>query len=109
MIANFQKTVSDWGFVVNAGASFKNASFDYTANSNKLEFGAPLASVANKFTLNNLTPEPQYQEGKKMKSQAVFFSASVDWKRKVFLDVTGRNEWTSLLANTKTRVSSIRR
>lgn len=44
-----------------------------------------------------------------MKSQAVFFSASVDWKRKVFLDVTGRNEWTSLLANTKTRVSFIRR
>ena len=103
VIANFQKTVSDWGFVVNAGASFKNASFDYTANSNKLEFGAPLASVANKFTLNNLTPEPQYQEGKKMKSQAVFFSASVDWKRKIFLDVTGRNEWTSLLANTKNK------
>ena len=49
VIANFQKTVSDWGFVVNAGASFKNASFDYTANSNKLEFGAPLASVANKY------------------------------------------------------------
>ena len=103
VIANFQKTVSDWGFVVNAGASFKNASFDYVANSNKLEFGAPLASVANKFTLNNLTPEPQYQEGKKMKSQAVFVSASVDWKRKVFLDLTGRNEWTSLLANTQNK------
>ena len=38
-----------------------------------------------------------------MKSQAVFFSASVDWKRKIFLDVTGRNEWTSLLANTKNK------
>lgn len=68
-----------------------------------MEFGAPLASVANKFTLNNLTPEPQYQEGKKMKSQAVFVSASVDWKRKVFIDLTGRNEWTSLLANTQNK------
>lgn len=100
IIASFQKNVADWGFVVNAGASFKNTKFDYTANSNKLEFGAPLATVPNKFTLNNLTPEPQYQEGKAMKSQAVFISASVDYKRKVFLDFTGRNEWTSLLANT---------
>lgn len=100
IIANFQKTISHWGFVVNAGVSFKNVTFDYTANSNKLEFGAPLASVPNKFTLNNLTPEPQYQEGKAMKSQAVFISASVDYKRKIFLDFTGRNEWTSLLANT---------
>lgn len=100
IIASFQKNVADWGFVINAGASFKNTKFDYTANSNKLEFGAPLATVPNKFTLNNLTPEPQYQEGKAMKSQAVFISASVDYKRKIFLDFTGRNEWTSLLANT---------
>ena len=27
----------------------------------------------------------------------------MDWKRKIFLDVTGRNEWTSLLANTKNK------
>lgn len=103
VIASFQKNVSDWGFVVNAGASFKNTKFDYTANSNKLEFGAPLATVPNKFTLNNLTPEPQYQEGKAMKSQAVFVSASIDYKRKIFLDFTGRNEWTSLLANTENK------
>ena len=103
IIANFQKNVADWGFVVNAGGSFKNTTFDYTANSNKLEFGAPLATVPNKFTLNNLTPEPQYQEGKSMKSQALFVSASVDFQRKIFLDFTGRNEWTSLLANTKNK------
>lgn len=103
VIASLQKNVSDWGVVVNAGASFKNIDFDYTANSNKLEFGAPLATVPNKFTLNNLTPEPQYQEGKAMKSQAVFLSASVDYKRKIFLDFTGRNEWTSLLANTENK------
>ena len=103
IIASFQKNVSDWGFVVNAGGSFKNMSFNYTANSNKLEFGAPLATVPNKFSLNNLTPEPQYQEGKAMKSQALFTSVSVDWRRKIFLDFTGRNEWTSLLANTQSK------
>lgn len=69
---------------MNAGGSFKNMSFNYTANSNKLEFGAPLATVPNKFSLNNLTPEPQYQEGKAMKSQALFTSVSVDWRRKIF-------------------------
>lgn len=103
VIASLQKNISDWGFVVNAGASFKNTKFNYTANSNKLEFGAPLATVPNKFTLNNLTPEPQYQEGKAMKTQAVFASASIDFQRRIFLDFTGRNEWTSLLANTKNK------
>ncbi|HEY9542010.1 SusC/RagA family TonB-linked outer membrane protein [Prevotella sp.] len=103
IIASFNKNFSQLGVVINAGGSFKNSSFNYTANSNKLEFGAPLASVPNKFTLNNLTPEPQYQEGKAMKSQALFVSASFDYKRMLFLDLTGRNEWTSLLANTNSK------
>lgn len=100
LIVNMQKNFERWGFVVNAGGSFKNTSFNYTANSNKLEFGAPLATVPNKFTLNNLTPEPQYQEGKSLKTQALFVSASFDYRRSIFLDITGRKEWTSLLANT---------
>lgn len=100
VIANFQKNITDWGFVVNAGASIVRAKSNYTSNSNKIEFGAPLASVPNKFSLNNVAPEPQYQERVKMETQAVFVSASVDFRRKVFLDITGRNEWTSLLAGT---------
>lgn len=100
VMVNVRKDIPDWGFVVNAGASITRTKFNYTANSNKLEFGAPLATVPNKFTLNNLSPEPQFQEGRRVESQAVFFSASVDFRRKIFLDVTGRNEWTSLLANT---------
>lgn len=103
LIVNLHKNFNHWGMVINAGGSFKNTSFNYTANSNKLEFGAPLATVPNKFTLNNLTPEPQYQEGKSIKTQALFVSASFDYKRCIFLDVTGRNEWTSLLANTSSK------
>lgn len=100
MILNIQKNIADWGFAVNTGVSMTKTKFNYTANSNKLEFGAPLASVPSKFTLNNLTPEPQFQEGKRVESQAMFLSASIDFKSKIFLDITGRNEWTSLLANT---------
>lgn len=100
IMVNIQKQVSDWEFVVNAGVSMTKAKNTYAANSNKLEFGAPLASVPNKFTLNNLSPEPQYQDGGAFENQAIFFSASIDYKRKIFLDVTGRNEWTSILANT---------
>lgn len=100
ILVNVDKKIKDWGFVVNAGASITRMKNNYTANSNKLEFGAPLATVPNKFTLNNLSPEPQYQEGGAMETQALFFSGSLDYKRKIFLDVTGRNEWTSMLSNT---------
>lgn len=100
IMLNIQKNISDWGFVISAGASLTRAKNNYTANSNKLEFGAPLATVPNKFTLNNLSPEPQLQAGGQYENQALFISASFDYKRKVFLDVTGRNEWTSILSNT---------
>ncbi|WP_101689475.1 SusC/RagA family TonB-linked outer membrane protein [Dysgonomonas massiliensis] len=100
ILVNIQKQVSDFEFVVNAGASLTRAKNNYTANSNKLEFGAPLATVPNKFTLDNLSPEPQYQAGGRYENQSVFLSASIDYKRKIFLDLTGRAEWTSMMANT---------
>lgn len=100
IMANLQQSYKDFGVNLNVGASMRQHKYTYAANSPRIS-GAPLSKVPNLFSLNNVALEPPYQEGKDFETQAVFFSSTFDYKSKVFLDITGRNEWTSLLANTK--------
>ena len=62
-----------------------------------------LATVPNKFTLNNLDPsDPKFKLGQKYTErrikQAVYGSAQLGYKSLAYLDLTARNDWSSALA-----------
>ena len=58
--------------------------------------------VANFFTLQNMTPGSQIstEPSRHQQLQAVFGNASISFKDLVFLDLTGRNDWSSNLSFT---------
>ncbi|GAA0541358.1 TonB-dependent receptor [Chitinophaga japonensis] len=58
--------------------------------------------VANFFVLQNMTPGSQFntEPARRQQLQAVFGNASLSYKDLVFLDLTGRNDWSSNLSFT---------
>ncbi len=63
-------------------------------------FGGKLQGVANLFTYGNVataTAEAS-QTGYRRNKQALFASAQVGFRDRLFLDITGRNDWASTLA-----------
>lgn len=93
------KTFSNFGLNVNAGASLTNTRYDLTGNSIDGN-GGGLAVVPNLFNLNNVLPSQGLQEGYYDQSQAIYGNAQLNYKSRIFLDFTARNEWSSALANT---------
>lgn len=61
-------------------------------------------SVANSFTLKNINKaNAEYdQDGYHDQTQSIFATAQLGWKSKLYLDVTGRIDWSSALAWTDT-------
>jgi len=62
-----------------------------------------LATVPNKFTLNNIDPsDPKFRMNQTYNErrikQAVYGSAQLGYKSMAYLDVTARNDWSSALA-----------
>lgn len=62
-----------------------------------------LATVPNKFTLNNLDPsDPKFRLSQKYSErrikQAIYGSAQLGYKSLAYLDLTARNDWSSALA-----------
>lgn len=68
-------------------------------------YGGKLASVANLFTYGNVaraTAESS-QSGYHKQKQAVFVNAQVGYRGMLYLDVTGRNDWTSTLSGSNVK------
>ena len=84
------------GFTLNGvlGTSLTNTSNDATST------GGGLGTIANLFSLNNVVNGISGESGYYDETQAIFGSAELSYKSKIFLNVTGRNEWSSALANT---------
>jgi TonB-linked SusC/RagA family outer membrane protein len=76
------------------GASLINTSDDAPSTS------GGIGSVPNLFTLNNIVSPITNETGYYDQTQAIFGSAELSYKSMVYLTVTGRNEWSSELANT---------
>jgi TonB-linked SusC/RagA family outer membrane protein len=79
---------------VNAGASFVNEKSELT------ETGGNLTNLANFYTIENTRSFPATTFGPIIphEEQAIFATAEFDYKRWIFLNFTGRNEWSSALA-----------
>ena len=68
-------------------------------------YGGKLASVANLYTYGNVNQSTaeSSQSGYHKQKQAIFLNAQLGYRSMVYLDVTGRNDWTSTLRGSDTR------
>ena len=98
MMFNLDKSFgTDYRLTANLGASLE----DY--RSSGVGFGGPILKVPNLFSSAALDPVnaiPNDSEFRK-RNTAVFASAELSWKDMLFLSMTGRNDWSSLLVNAK--------
>ncbi|GEP96901.1 SusC/RagA family TonB-linked outer membrane protein [Chitinophaga cymbidii] len=86
---------ADWSFTANAGGEIRHMKDDALNTST----GAGM-SVPNFFALSNisLAPVATYTPGVAMETQSLYANAQVGWKNALFLELTGRNDWSSTLS-----------
>ncbi|HVW97142.1 MAG TPA: SusC/RagA family TonB-linked outer membrane protein [Mucilaginibacter sp.] len=96
VIANVNKKFSDFSLTANIGASLQNSQ---TQGSNT---SGNLLNFANVFSISNIDYSRVYptQYADRQQIQSVFGTATIGYKEKLFLDITGRNDWDSSLAFT---------
>ncbi len=94
-LVNINKTLSsDYVLTANLGASIEDI------RANQYLFGGRLQGVPNLYTYQNIstTGSDISQTGYRRQKQSVFGSAQLAFRNSVFLDVTGRNDFASTLA-----------
>lgn len=93
---NFDQYFGDFSLTGALGTSIQDVRYKYYS------IRGDLNSVANKFSFNNINvssikPEQQdYHD----QVQSIFATAQVGWQSKIYLDLTGRIDWSSALAGT---------
>lgn len=99
VMLNVDKYFGDFSLTSTIGTSIQDV--DYRWHS----VGGDLNSVANSFTLKNLNIHKLKvdQEGYHEQTQSIFATAQLGWQSKLYLDVTGRVDWSSALAWTDTK------
>ena len=91
LILYFDKTFGDFSVNANVGTSVVNMQNDALAASSGMLAISGTANLGNGL---NQTVSEGYS---KKEIQSVFFNASVGYKSMAYLDVTGRNDWSSTL------------
>ena len=97
MMLNIDKYFGDFSLTANIGASIKDVVYGLSG------IGGDLNSVANSFTLLNLNQNNAEftQNDYHDQTQSTFATAQVGWQSKIYLDLTGRIDWSSGLAYTE--------
>ncbi len=100
-IANMNKQFADddLRLVALVGANVEDIQYEQNMYGGKLHGVPNLFSYGN---VNNATAEAA-QTGYRRNKQAVFASAQLGYKDRLFLDLTGRNDWPSTLALSQTK------
>ncbi len=98
LMLNIDKYFGDFSLTGTVGTSIQDVNYQYYS------VGGDLNSVANSFTLKNLNQSKAKfdQDGYHDQTQSIFATAQVGWQSKLYLDVTGRIDWSSALAWTNT-------
>ena len=94
LILYFDKTFGDYSINANLGTAVTNSRSDALAGYSGL-FATP-----NVITLANGLTQTVGESYAKKEIQSAFFSASFGYKNWAYLDVTGRNDWSSTLPKT---------
>ncbi|MRG48316.1 SusC/RagA family TonB-linked outer membrane protein [Chitinophaga sp. SYP-B3965] len=97
VLVNINRNFNNFSLNANVGTSIQDVKYDNAS------IGGDLQSVPNLFTASNLNLSQIeiFQDGYHEQTQGLFASAQIGYKSLVFLDVTGRSDWASPLANTK--------
>lgn len=83
----------DWSLDANGGGNLKRLD-----NTSLAANTGDALSVPNFFSMSNTTlPIVSYNPGSPVNIQSLYAFAKVGWRDAVFLDVTGRNDWSSTL------------
>ncbi len=93
VLVNYMKKTSDFGFDISVGANQMNQDF----KSNQTQTSA-LAQPALFTLANAATPLEIFTFASKKRINSVYGSAKFSYKNYLFVDVTGRNDWSSALA-----------
>jgi len=87
-----QDVAEDWSIRANLGANYRNYQYNYGRVS------AAELTVPNLYTVGNAQGNPGVEQFRSEKeTNSIYGSAGVGWKRMLYLDVTGRNDWSSTL------------
>ena len=99
VMLNVDKYFGDFSLTGTLGASIQDVNYKY------FDVGGSLNSVANSFTTLNLMQSTVkfQQDGYHDQTQSIFATAQLGWKSKLYLDVTGRVDWSSALAWTDSK------
>jgi TonB-linked SusC/RagA family outer membrane protein len=100
LMANINKDLGDgYNLTATLGTALEDVIF------NQYLYGGKLQGVANLYTFANVnrTTADISQTGYHRQKQAVFGSAQIGYKNMLFVDVTGRNDWASTLADLGSR------
>lgn len=98
VMLNLNKKLSeDFSLTANLGSSLE----DYRSSS--VGFGGPILQVPNVFSSSALDPANNRGQDNAFRKRgtAIFASAELAWRNMLYLTVTGRNDWSSLLVNAK--------
>lgn len=94
-MVNFNKTFGDYSISAALGTSFN----DYKCEHTGLKQGGD-RYLPNYWAIENSTKNGSSKSMDQKRLNAVFATAQFGWKDMLFLDVTGRNDWSSTLAFT---------
>ena len=99
VMLNVDKYFGDFSLTGTLGTSIQDVNYQY------FDVGGSLNSVANSFTTLNLMQSTVkfQQDGYHDQTQSIFATAQVGWKSKLYLDLTGRVDWSSALAWTNSK------
>ncbi len=95
VLLNYNKGFSDFVLDLNAGASHRLYEYEY------LRGDGYIFNIENMFALSNLTSQllPTEDYSKKV-VQSVYGFGELSWRNALFLNITGRNDWSSTLPAT---------
>ncbi len=96
VLVSVNKAVNrDYTLTANVGASIQDAQYSLSG------YGGFLQSVPNLFHFSNVNSSlgAPTQDDYRDQVQSIFGTAQLDYKRMIFVDVSGRNDWSSALAN----------
>ncbi|MFT4152280.1 SusC/RagA family TonB-linked outer membrane protein [Parafilimonas sp.] len=95
-LITYKKRVSDFDFTLSGGGNVRYNRYNYTKNSTTSGVGLTLPNL---YTLSNISQTSivysSYLSQKEVNS--VYALLNVGYKNMVYLDVTGRNDWSSTL------------
>ena len=100
VLVNINKTFSkQYSLIANIGASLLDEKYNLDS------YGGNLLSVPNLFSFSNVNGAlaTAIQDGYHDQAQSVFASAQLGYRNMVFVDLTGRNDWSSALINTSAK------